>query len=61
VRLSVTDSPSRTFGEPPRSRRGAAAWGLLRPTRAQATIGLMDVRRLADLLVGCKGKIVHVL
>jgi ATP-dependent Lhr-like helicase len=32
---------------------------LLRATRAEAAVGLMDVRRLADLLVGVQGKIVH--
>jgi ATP-dependent helicase Lhr and Lhr-like helicase len=32
---------------------------LLRATRAEAAVGLMDVRRLADLLVSVQGKIVH--
>jgi ATP-dependent Lhr-like helicase len=32
---------------------------LLRATRAEAAVGLMDVRRLADLLVSIQGKIVH--
>jgi ATP-dependent helicase Lhr and Lhr-like helicase len=32
---------------------------LLRATRAEAAVGLMDVRRLADLLVGVEGRIVH--
>jgi ATP-dependent Lhr-like helicase len=32
---------------------------LLRATRAEAAVGLMDVRRLADLLVGVQGRIVH--
>ncbi len=32
---------------------------LLRATRAEAAVGLLDVRRLADLLVGVQGKIVH--
>jgi ATP-dependent Lhr-like helicase len=32
---------------------------LLRATRAEAAVGLMDVRRLADLLVGIQGKIRH--
>jgi ATP-dependent helicase Lhr and Lhr-like helicase len=32
---------------------------LLRATRAEAAVGLMDVRRLADLLVSVQGRIVH--
>jgi ATP-dependent Lhr-like helicase len=32
---------------------------LLRATRAEAAVGLMDVRRLADLLVAVQGRIVH--
>ncbi len=32
---------------------------LLRATRAEAAVGLMDVRRLADLLASVQGKIVH--
>ncbi|HEX6111066.1 MAG TPA: ligase-associated DNA damage response DEXH box helicase, partial [Geminicoccaceae bacterium] len=32
---------------------------LLRATRAEAAVGLMDVRRLADLLVGVQNRIVH--
>ena len=32
---------------------------LLRATRAEAAVGLMDVRRLADLLVSVQGKILH--
>jgi ATP-dependent Lhr-like helicase len=32
---------------------------LMRATRAEAAVGLMDVRRLADLLVSVQGKIVH--
>jgi ATP-dependent Lhr-like helicase len=31
----------------------------MRATRAEAAVGLMDVRRLADLLVGVQGRIVH--
>jgi ATP-dependent Lhr-like helicase len=32
---------------------------LLRATRAEAAVGLTDIRRLADLLVGVQGKIRH--
>jgi ATP-dependent Lhr-like helicase len=32
---------------------------LLRATRAEAAVGLMDVRRLADLLVSVQGRIIH--
>jgi ATP-dependent Lhr-like helicase len=32
---------------------------LLRATRAEAAVGLLDVRRLADFLVAVQGKIVH--
>jgi ATP-dependent Lhr-like helicase len=32
---------------------------LLRATRVEAAVGLMDVRRLADLLVAVQGRIVH--
>jgi ATP-dependent Lhr-like helicase len=32
---------------------------LLRATRAEAAVGLLDVRRLADFLVAVQGKIEH--
>jgi ATP-dependent helicase Lhr and Lhr-like helicase len=32
---------------------------LLRAIRAEAAVGLMDVRRLADLFLGVQGRIVH--
>jgi hypothetical protein len=42
-----------------RRLRAAAPHLVLRPTRAKATIGPMDVRRLADLLVGGQSKAVR--